>query len=67
METELTLAEICADISGKLLDSINLLEIFKDITDGDAKEDTLLNILQENIISSFHEIEKCKSIISVPD
>ncbi len=55
-------------ISGKLLDSIHLLEILADLADGRAKEDTILHIVNNNNVRlAFKEIEKCRKMISVSD
>lgn len=58
---------LCKNRSGKLLDSLNLLNTLKDITDGEAKETTLLTIIQNNIKSTFDEIEQCRKMIYISD
>ncbi len=67
METTKNLAELSKSISGKLLDSLNLLNTLKDITDGEAKQTTLLTIVQNNIKSAFNEIEQCRKMIYISD
>lgn len=67
METTKNLAELSKSISGKLLDSLNLLNTLKDITDGEAKQKTLLTIIQNNIKSAFNEIEQCRKMIYISD
>ena len=67
METTKNLAELSKSISGKLLDSLNLLNTLKDITDGEAKQTTLLTIVQNNIKSAFNEIERCRKMIYISD
>ncbi len=67
METTKNLAELSKSISGKLLDSLNLLNTLKDITDGEAKQTTLLTIIQNNIKSAFNEIEQCRKMIYISD
>lgn len=58
---------LCKNRSGKLLDSLNLLNTLKDITDGEAKETTLLTIIQNNIKSTFDESEQCRKMIYISD
>lgn len=67
METTKNLAELSKSISGKLLDLLNLLNTLKDITDGEAKQTTLLTIIQNNIKSAFNEIEQCRKMIYISD
>lgn len=67
METTKNLADLSKSISGKLLDSLNLLNTLKDITDGEAKQTTLLTIIQNNIKSAFNEIEQCRKMIYISD
>jgi len=67
METTKNLAELSKSISGKLLDSLNLLNTLKNITDGEAKQTTLLTIIQNNIKSAFNEIEQCRKMIYISD
>jgi len=67
METTKNLAKLSKSISGKLLDSLNLLNTLKDITDGEAKQTTLLTIIQNNIKSAFNEIEQCRKMIYISD
>lgn len=67
METTKNLAELSKSISGKLLDSLNLLNTLKDIIDGEAKQTTLLTIIQNNIKSAFNEIEQCRKMIYISD
>ena len=67
METTKNLAELSKTISGKLLDSLNLLNTLEDITDGEAKQTTLLTIIQNNIKSAFNEIEQCRKMIYISD
>lgn len=67
METTKNLAELSKSISGKLLDSLNLLNTLKDITDGEAKQTTLLTIIQNNIKSAFNEIKQCRKMIYISD
>ena len=67
MEENLNLAQICTEISGNLLDSINLLEILDNLADGDSKIDTIIDYLQQNITSAFKNIEKCRKIIYILD
>lgn len=54
-------------ISEKLLETIYLLEILEDFCESDAKAGTLVSMANKNINISFHEIEKCRKLISVSD
>lgn len=67
MESTENLAELSRSISGKLLDSINLLKTLEEIIDGNTKEATLLTIIQNNIKSAFDEIEQCRKMIYILD
>jgi hypothetical protein len=59
-----TIENITEEISGKLLDSIRLLEIFYELNDGEGKTDTLLRIIIAKIKYAFFKIEKCRKFIS---
>lgn len=61
------LAEISRNISGKLLDSVNLLGILEDLLDGEPKESTLIYTIKGYVKESFEDIEKCRRIISIAD
>ncbi len=63
MENRTELAYKSQNISGKLLKSIYLLEVLEDLSEGEAKEGTLINILQEDIKSAFKDVENCRKII----
>ena len=65
--TEKTLAQRSSEISGKLLDSIYLIEILKELNDGEGKIGTLLETICENINYAFKEIEECRSLISISE
>ena len=67
MENQLTLAEHGKNISGKLLESIYLLEILDEIIDGEAKSGTVLSIIKKNICSAFTEIEDIRRMIHFPN
>ena len=67
MENQLTLAEHGKNISGKLLESIYLLEILDEIIDGEAKSGTVLSIIKKNINSTFTEIEDFRRMIHFPN
>ena len=51
-------------ISGKLLESIYLLEILEEACESHAKEGTLVNIAIKNVNIAFKEVEKCRKMIS---
>lgn len=57
------LIELTTKISRELLDSIYIIDIIYEISDGDGKIGTLLSILKNNITSAFDETEKCRKII----
>ena len=63
MEDRTELAYKSQNISDKLLKSIYLLEVLEDLSEGEAKEGTLINILQEDIKSAFKEVENYRKII----
>lgn len=63
MEKTENLSELTKKISGTLLDSLYLTEISADLVDGEAKENTLVQILKCNIKKSFLGTEKCRKII----
>ena len=67
MEENKNLEELTRNISDKLLDSMSMLEILRDIIDGKQKEDFLVSSTLKNIEQSFNDIEKCRNLISVPD
>ena len=67
MEEFKNLEELTKNISDKLLDSISMLEILRDIIDGEQKEDFLISNSLKNIKQSFNDIEKCRELISIPD
>ena len=60
-------AQIHKDISGKLLDSIRLLEILDTLNDGEAKQAIIIDILNQRISYAFHSILKCRRMISTKD
>ena len=61
------LKELTKRISGDLLDTINMLDILKEITDGECKEDFLICSIQKNVKNAFKHIEYCRQLISIPD
>ena len=67
MENQTNLAQLSRDISDKLLDSMNLLSTLEEIIENEAREETLLSIIQNNIKSAFEEIEQCRQMIYVLD
>ena len=67
MEKEKNLAELTRDISNSLLNSINLLEILKEITDIDSKTGTVLTLIQNNLNSAFENLENCRHKIFILD
>ena len=67
MERTKNLAELTKNISDKLFDSINLLEILEEVVEGERKEYFLVSTLQKNIEAAFDEIEDCRQLISIPD
>lgn len=58
------LEELTAEASGKLVDSIAIIDILSDMFDGSYKEDTVLIILKNNVESAFRLIEQSRSLIS---
>lgn len=64
MNNKQSLSKLSRNISRKLLDSIYLLEIMEELTDGKAKEGTLLDIVQNKIHTAFNDIEQCRKILS---
>lgn len=67
MEGVKNLEQLAKEISDKLLDSINLLDILEDVVDGERKEYFLVSTIQNNINQAFNDIETCRQMISVPD
>ena len=67
MEEFKNLEELTKNISDKLLDSISMLEILRDIIEGELKEDFLISSTHKNIKQSFNDTEKCRKLISIPD
>ena len=67
MERTKNLAELTKNISDKLFDSINLLEILEEVVEGERKEYFLVSTLQKNIEEAFDDIEDCRQLISIPD
>ena len=67
MKRTKNLSQLHKDISGKLLDSIRLLEILNTINDGEPKNDILIQMLNQKISSAFHNISKCRKMISFSD
>lgn len=59
--------QINKDISGKLLDTLRLLEILEEMIDCSAKEELLVTIAKRNVELAFKDIEKCRVMISVVD
>jgi len=51
------------NIPRTLLQSKYLLEVLYELSDGEAKSATLIEILSKNIRKSFHRIEKCRKLI----
>ena len=54
-------------ISNRLLESMRLLDILETLIDGKAKEDILINIIKQNIKTSFNYIQECRHMISTGD
>ena len=67
MKKNKSLAKISKNISSKILDSIYLIDVLDDLADGEAKELTILNIIRNNLKTSFNDIEQCRKIISIPE
>lgn len=67
MKKQRSISELNKEISGYLLDSINLLEILENITDGEAREDVLIGLIKRKIKSAFFDIEKCRKIVCISD
>ena len=67
MKNTKNLSQLHKDISGKLLDSIRLLEILETLNDGEPRNNVIIDILNRNINSAFNSISKCRKIISVTD
>lgn len=61
------LKELTKEVSNLLLNCINLLEIFDEISGGKRKECFLINALQEDIKTAFNYTEQCRNLISNPD
>lgn len=59
-----TMKNITQEVSGKLLESISLLEIIYDLNEGEAKTETILKITINKIKCAFFKIEKCRKFIS---
>ena len=64
MKKQKTLFQINRQISEKLLEAIYLLDILRDITEGEAKQDTLILKIKQNIKSSFDQILPSRKILS---
>ena len=67
MESELNLAELGRNISDKLVDSKYLIDILEEIAEGEPKLQILINLLKQNIMSAFKEIEECRQKIYILD
>lgn len=67
MEEIKNLEELTKKISGDLLDTINMLDILKEITDGECKKDFLICSIQKNVNNAFNNIEYCRQLISITD
>lgn len=67
MEELETLEELCKNVSGGILESLELLKIIEGIYEDDPKIQPLTNIIIKNLQKSFKNIEKCRTVISVPD
>lgn len=67
MENELNLAELGRNISDKLVDSKYLIDILEEIAEGEPKLQILINLLKQNIMSAFKEIEECRQKIYILD
>ncbi len=64
MKRQKTLAQMSKQISNNLLESIYLLDILRDIVGGEAKQDTLILKIKQNIKASFKQILICRKFIS---
>ena len=64
MKKQKTLFQMNRQISEKLLEAIYLLDILRDIAEGEAKQDTLILKIKQNIKSSFDQILLCRKILS---
>ena len=62
-----SLEELTAEISKLLIDSLDLLEIFDDIAEGERKMDYIVSNLEKNIKSAFENVERCRIMISLPN
>lgn len=67
MEQEDSLAVICKKISGRLIESMHLLDILEDISGDLQKAETIISIVQNNIRTSFNDIENCRQKIYICD
>ena len=55
------------NISGKILDTIYLAEILEDLVDGEKKSYILIKSIEQNLKTTFNQIEKCRRVISIPN
>ena len=67
MEDEKNLAELCKEISQKIVTSIYLNEIICDIVDGEKKTDLLLTQQQELLSFALKANEECRRKIYIED
>lgn len=64
MEEQQNLKELSEEISSKLLDSMRLIEILSELNDGEAKQETLLDIIRKNTTCAFKNTETIRKMIS---
>lgn len=67
MKNKRTLAERTKLISGKILESLELIEVLYDLSDGDSRIVPIITIVERNLKSAFRNIETSRDMISVPD
>lgn len=71
MKTEKNITQLLKEASERLLDSKYLIEIERELIYGDNVSEgaimTLSEIILNNTISSFKDIEKCRSLITIED
>lgn len=61
------LERLTKDVSGKVLDSMNLLDVLEELSDGDKKIYKIIRLISKNLRCAFGDIETCRKMISVPD
>ena len=67
MEKEQNLAELTKDISERLLNSINLLDILEEIIEPSPKIGTVVSLMQNDLKSAFNNLEERRRKIFILD